>query len=132
MDGSHRQTFISSNMLWPNGLTIDPSSSTLYWCDAYYDHIEKIFLNGTRRTVVYDGKELNHPFGISHYRNYIFWTDYMNASIFRLDLLSGNVSLLRRENPPLFGLQVYDPQKQKGKHSEPSQSDLQSGKRDLM
>ncbi|KAL6462086.1 hypothetical protein MHYP_G00302310, partial [Metynnis hypsauchen] len=37
----------------------------------------------------------------------------MNASIFRLDLLSGNVSLLRRENPPLFGLQVYDPQKQK-------------------
>uniref|UniRef100_A0AAR2M5Q5 EGF-like domain-containing protein n=1 Tax=Pygocentrus nattereri TaxID=42514 RepID=A0AAR2M5Q5_PYGNA len=114
MDGSHRQTFISSNMLWPNGLTIDPSSSTLYWCDAYYDHIEKIYLNGTRRTVVYDGKELNHPFGISHYRNYIFWTDYMNASIFRLDLLSGNVSLLRRENPPLFGLQVYDPQKQKG------------------
>ena len=51
MDGSHRQTFISSNMLWPNGLTIDPSSSTLYWCDAYYDHIEKIYLNGTRRTV---------------------------------------------------------------------------------
>ncbi|KAG9261064.1 low-density lipoprotein receptor-related protein 1B-like [Astyanax mexicanus] len=114
MDGSHRQTFISSRVLWPNGLTIDPSSSVLYWCDAYYDHIEKIYLNGTHRTVIYDGKELNHPFGISHYQNSIFWTDYMNASIFQLDLLSGKVALLRRESPPLFGLQVYDPQKQKG------------------
>ncbi|XP_021325253.1 low-density lipoprotein receptor-related protein 1B isoform X1 [Danio rerio] len=114
MDGSHRQIFVTSNMLWPNGLTLDHSSSVMYWCDAYYDHIEKIYLNGSHRTVVYSGKELNHPFGIAHYQNYIFWTDYMNASIFRLDLLSDDVSLLRAERPPLFGIQVYDPQSQKG------------------
>ncbi|XP_026091548.1 low-density lipoprotein receptor-related protein 1B [Carassius auratus] len=114
MDGSHRQIFVTSNMLWPNGLTLDHSSSVMYWCDAYYDHIEKIYLNGSHRTVVYSGKELNHPFGIAHYQNYIFWTDYMNASIFRLDLSSNDVALLRAERPPLFGIQVYDPQSQKG------------------
>ncbi|KPP65895.1 hypothetical protein Z043_115656 [Scleropages formosus] len=117
MDGSHRQIFVTSNMLWPNGLSLDHRTSTMYWCDAYYDHIERIFLNGTGRMVVYNGKELNHPFGISHYRNYIFWADYMNASIFQLDLLSSEVTLLRSERPPLFGLRVYDAQSQLGKDS---------------
>ncbi|TRY82421.1 hypothetical protein DNTS_016378 [Danionella cerebrum] len=114
MDGSHRQIFVTSNMLWPNGLTLDHSSGIMYWCDAYYDHIEKIYLNGSHRTVVYSGKELNHPFGIAHYKNYIFWTDYMNASIFRLDLSNNDISLMRAERPPLFGIRVYDPQSQKG------------------
>lgn len=64
--------------------------------------------------VVYNGKELNHPFGISHYRNFIFWTEYMNASVFQLDLTTGDVTLLRSERPPLFGLRVYDAQSQQG------------------
>lgn len=51
MDGSNRRIFVTSNMLWPNGLTLDHSTSTMYWCDAYYDHIERIYLNGTGRTV---------------------------------------------------------------------------------
>ncbi|CAG10095.1 unnamed protein product [Tetraodon nigroviridis] len=114
MDGSNRRIFVTSNMLWPNGLTLDHSTSTMYWCDAYYDHIERIYLNGTGRTVVYNGKELNHPFGISHYRNYIFWTEYMNASVFQLELSTGDVTLLRSERPPLFGLRVYDAQSQQG------------------
>jgi len=51
MDGSNRKIFVTSNMLWPNGLTLDHGSSTMYWCDAYYDHIERIYLNGTGRMV---------------------------------------------------------------------------------
>lgn len=51
MDGSNRRIFVTSNMLWPNGLTLDHSTSTMYWCDAYYDHIERIYLNGTGRMV---------------------------------------------------------------------------------
>lgn len=54
MDGSNRRIFVTSNMLWPNGLTLDHSSSTMYWCDAYYDHIEKIHLNGTGRMVSFN------------------------------------------------------------------------------
>lgn len=64
--------------------------------------------------IVYSGKELNHPFGLSHYGNYVFWTDYMNGSIFQLDLITNEVTLLRHERPPLFGLQIYDPRKQQG------------------
>lgn len=68
--------------------------------------------------VVYNGKELNHPFGISHYRSSIFWTEYMNGSIFQLDLNSGDVNLLRSERPPLFGLRVFDAHSQIGKMTE--------------
>ncbi|XP_019488618.1 PREDICTED: low-density lipoprotein receptor-related protein 1B-like, partial [Hipposideros armiger] len=114
MDGFKRQIFVTSKMLWPNGLTLDFHTNTLYWCDAYYDHIEKVFLNGTHRKIVYSGKELNHPFGLSHHGNYVFWTDYMNGSIFQLDLITNEVTLLRHERPPLFGLQIYDPRKQQG------------------
>ncbi|XP_076118890.1 low-density lipoprotein receptor-related protein 1B-like [Alosa pseudoharengus] len=114
MDGSNRRIFVTSNMLWPNGLTLDHVTSSMYWCDAYYDHIERIYLNGTGRMVVYNGKELNHPFGISHYRSSIFWTEYMNGSIFQLDLSSGDVNLRRSERPPLFGLRVFDAQSQIG------------------
>lgn len=38
----------------------------------------------------------------------------MNGSIFQLDLITRNVTLLRSERPPLFGLQIYDPRKQQG------------------
>lgn len=51
MDGSHRQVFVSSDVLWPSGLTLDRSTETLYWCDAFHHRIEKIHFNGTLRTV---------------------------------------------------------------------------------
>lgn len=51
MDGYSRQVFVTSKMLWPNGLTLDSRANVLYWCDAYYDHIERIYLNGTDRKV---------------------------------------------------------------------------------
>lgn len=38
----------------------------------------------------------------------------MNASVFQLDLSTGDVTLLRSERPPLFGLRVYDAQSQQG------------------
>ncbi|GAA6067749.1 low-density lipoprotein receptor-related protein 1B-like [Tachysurus ichikawai] len=51
MDGSHRQVFVFSDVLWPNGLTLERSTETVYWCDAYHRRIEKIQFNGTLRTV---------------------------------------------------------------------------------
>ncbi|XP_077129136.1 low-density lipoprotein receptor-related protein 1B isoform X2 [Ranitomeya variabilis] len=114
MSGFNRQVFVTTKMLWPNGLSLDYENKLLYWCDAYYDHIEQIFLNGTNRKVVGSGKELNHPFGLSHHGHYVFWTDYMNGYIFQLNLKTNNITLLRQERPPLFGLQIYDPRKQQG------------------
>lgn len=82
MDGSHRKIFVTSNMLWPNGLALDHGSSTMYWCDAYYDHIERIFLNGTGRMV---GLMKN-----CHRFIYILDVVYYAHIRFRLDVQSVN------------------------------------------
>ena len=35
MDGSDRTVLINNNLGWPNGLTVDKSSSQLLWADAH-------------------------------------------------------------------------------------------------
>nr|XP_042700082.1 LOW QUALITY PROTEIN: prolow-density lipoprotein receptor-related protein 1 [Chrysemys picta bellii] len=113
MDGSNRNVFITSKtVLWPNGLSLDIPAKVLYWVDAFYDRIEMIFLNGTERKIVYEGPELNHAFGLCHYSNFLFWTEYRSGSIYRLDQVSKAVTLLRNERPPIFEIRMYDAQQQ--------------------
>lgn len=42
MDGSDREVWVSTEIQWPNGLSIDYSANRLYWCDAYVDRIESV------------------------------------------------------------------------------------------
>lgn len=49
MNGNGRSIFVSHNMIWPNGLTIDYVNKALYWCDAFLHRIERINLDGTNR-----------------------------------------------------------------------------------
>uniref|UniRef100_A0A8C5IDS3 EGF-like domain-containing protein n=1 Tax=Junco hyemalis TaxID=40217 RepID=A0A8C5IDS3_JUNHY len=113
MDGSNRNIFITSKtVLWPNGLSLDIPAKILYWVDAYYDRIEMVYLNGTDRKIVYEGPELNHAFGLCHYSNFLFWTEYRSGSIYRLEQASKAVSLLRNERPPIFEIRMYDAQQQ--------------------
>ena len=34
LDGSGRRAVITTNVVWPNGLTVDKPSARLYWADA--------------------------------------------------------------------------------------------------
>jgi sugar lactone lactonase YvrE len=51
MDGSKREAFVTVDVHWPNGLSIDYGGKWLYWCDAYYDRIERIGTNKKGRQV---------------------------------------------------------------------------------
>uniref|UniRef100_A0A3Q2NMI4 LDL receptor related protein 1 n=1 Tax=Fundulus heteroclitus TaxID=8078 RepID=A0A3Q2NMI4_FUNHE len=115
MDGSHHQVFLTSKtVLWPNGLSLDIPQGILYWVDAYYDRIEMVYLNTTERKVVYEGQELNHAFGLCHYKQFLFWNEYRGGSIFKLDQVTKTVTLLRNERPPIFEIRVYDAHQQQG------------------
>lgn len=46
MDGSHREPFVTSELQWPNGLTIDFKEGFLYWCDGYHSVIGRVKLDG--------------------------------------------------------------------------------------
>jgi len=35
MDGTEAEVLLDFDLQWPNSLTFDPASSTLYWCDTF-------------------------------------------------------------------------------------------------
>ncbi|AWP02986.1 hypothetical protein SMAX5B_014046 [Scophthalmus maximus] len=118
MDGSNRNVFLTSKtVLWPNGLSLDIPQGILYWVDAYYDRIEMVYLNSTERKTVYEGQELNHAFGLCHYKHFLFWNEYRSGSIYKLDTTTGAATLLRNERPPIFEIRMYDAQQQQGSNA---------------
>ncbi|XP_037535815.1 low-density lipoprotein receptor-related protein 1 [Nematolebias whitei] len=118
MDGSNRNVFLSSKtVLWPNGLSLDIPQGILYWVDAYYDRIEMVHLNSSGRKTVYEGQELNHAFGLCHYKHFLFWNEYRSGSIYKLDTTTGTATLLRNERPPIFEIRMFDAQQQQGSNA---------------
>lgn len=90
MDGNEetRSIIISENIHWPNGLTIDYGASKLYWADAKLNHIHSCDFDGKNRRVVVEGS-LPHPFALTMYDGYLFWTDWHTRSIHGCNKLTG-------------------------------------------
>lgn len=63
---------------------------------------------------MYEGQELNHAFGLCHYKHFLFWNEYRSGSIYKLDTTTGTTTLLRNERPPIFEIRMYDAQQQQG------------------
>ncbi len=61
---------------------------------------------------VYEGQELNHPFGLCHYKNLLFWNEYRSGGIYKLDQNTKKATLLRSERPPIYEIRTYDAQQQ--------------------
>ncbi|MEQ2285747.1 hypothetical protein AMECASPLE_035063, partial [Ameca splendens] len=70
-----------------NGLTIDYVDHRLYWTDLDTCMIESTNMQGLQREVIVD--DLPHPFGLTQYRDFIYWTDFNLRSIERADKRSG-------------------------------------------
>ena len=51
MDGKSIKIIVNTNIHWPNGLTIDYDTDTLYFVDAYKDRIDQCNLDGGERKV---------------------------------------------------------------------------------
>ena len=76
MDGQNRMVLHSTNVVWPNALTVDYSTQTLYWIDAKLDYIESSFRDGSRRQILYREKNVHfRPFGLTFYRDRLFMVD---------------------------------------------------------
>ncbi len=51
MDGTHRQAIVTTNIAWPNGITIDTKTNKIYWTEGKFDKIETASMDGTNRQV---------------------------------------------------------------------------------
>uniref|UniRef100_A0A8C5BBN8 EGF-like domain-containing protein n=1 Tax=Gadus morhua TaxID=8049 RepID=A0A8C5BBN8_GADMO len=86
MDGTGRLTLVP-DVGRANGLTIDYAERRLYWTDLDTTLIESSNMLGKEREVIAD--DLPHPFGLTQYQDYIYWTDWSQRSIERANKTSG-------------------------------------------
>jgi len=90
MDGSHRMTIVSHKVSWPNGLTLDLVGKRVFWVDAKQKLISSCNYDGSERRVVLHSEEvLGHPFSITTFEDFVFWTDWDKKSIFKANKFNG-------------------------------------------
>uniref|UniRef100_A0A2K5XDN4 LDL receptor related protein 8 n=1 Tax=Mandrillus leucophaeus TaxID=9568 RepID=A0A2K5XDN4_MANLE len=96
LNGVDRQTLVSDNIEWPNGITLDLLSQRLYWVDSKLHQLSSIdFSGGNRKMLISSTDFLSHPFGIAVFEDKVFWTDLENEAIFSANRLNGlEISIL--------------------------------------
>ena len=102
MDGTSHVVLHNTTLVWPNGLTIDYATQTLYWADAYLDRIESSGTDGKQRQLL-STSFVFHPFGIEFCQGYLYWTDWRFNAV-----LKANVSQMSSVGVVISGL-FHDP-----------------------
>ena len=104
MDGDARTALFDTDLVWPNGITIDYPEQKIYWTDASLDRIEYSNVDGTGRTILETGGDgLLHPFSITLENDILFWTEWQNQSIFSTHKLLGQTIV------PIYETLAYPP-----------------------
>ncbi|ESO82185.1 hypothetical protein LOTGIDRAFT_170222, partial [Lottia gigantea] len=113
MDGSNATVdFVTNKMGWPNALTIDYDTGRLWWADAHLDIIEYINIDGSGRHTVLQG--VPHPFAITVFEDWMYWTDWNHLSIEKANKYTGaNHTILRNITHRPMDIHVYHPLRQK-------------------
>lgn len=116
LDGKNRKTIISSELRWPNALTLDLDQQILYWADANFDKIESSFVNGSnRRLIVARNQGIHHPFSITIHERTLYWTDWFLDGVLSIELkdtLSNATILVKDLIEEPMGIQVITGEKQ--------------------
>ena len=81
MDGTSRVALHSTNLRWPNALTLDYNTQTLYWMDAFLDKLESSNADGSNRRLL-SRTQIRHPFGVTFYQNRLYWTDWQLNTVY--------------------------------------------------
>ncbi|XP_076289679.1 low-density lipoprotein receptor isoform X3 [Lasioglossum baleicum] len=116
MDGSHRTVIVDNDVTWPNGLTLDLVGKKVYWVDAKLYIIGSCNYDGSgKRTVLFSPDSLRHPFSITTFEDYVYWTDWDKETIFKANKFTGKeveaVTSHRTLQHPMV-VHVYHPYRQ--------------------
>ncbi len=88
MDGQQRGVIVSSeNLGWPNGLAVDFASDRIFWVDGKKSYIGSANLDGSNMVTV--ASNIEHPFGLTVFEDYVYWTNYKGRQVFRANKFTG-------------------------------------------
>lgn len=89
MDGTSKSYIVTKEIGWPNGLTIDLTSSRLYWTDGLKNSIESSDLDGENRKVVVYDSDANLMDIIIH-GQYLYFTARNRQEVTKIDKITGS------------------------------------------
>ncbi|XP_062601640.1 low-density lipoprotein receptor-related protein 6-like [Saccostrea cucullata] len=94
LDGTDRVVIVNTSNGWPNGIALDTDNGIIYWGDARFHRIEMANLDGSNRSILLSS-EVKHLFGLSQLGDYLYWSDWRDSSIGRINKnLKDNAELL--------------------------------------
>ena len=94
MSGNGRFLLHSTNLVWPNGLTIDYDTQNIYWVDR--SRLETSKSDGSQRRLL-TTIGLLHPFGITVCAGMLYWTDWSYNAVLQAPIAApSNISFLFR------------------------------------
>ncbi len=78
MDGSNPTTIVSTGLRHNSGITVDETSSRIYWLSLWSKHIDTTRLDGSDRKLITSS---DFPIGIDIFGDTIYWTDMTYGEI---------------------------------------------------
>lgn len=86
----------------------------IYWADARSDSIHTCNYDGNDHHEVISNQEfLSHPFAISLFENYVYWTDWRTNSVMRANKWTGgDVMVIQRTLTQPFDIKIMHPSRQ--------------------
>ncbi|KAG5887975.1 hypothetical protein JTB14_035048 [Gonioctena quinquepunctata] len=115
LDGSQRKNLVSSDLSFPIGLSIDYVGRRLYWIDAKLnaERIETTDLHGNNRVML--NIQATHPFSLTQYEEYIYWTDWVQKTVIRAEKTTGrDASIVRPQLDAAMGITMITEKRQLG------------------
>ena len=114
MDGTDQRVLVDKDIAWPNSLTIDMATLTVYWADARTEYIGiySIDFNGNLRSTIYSRLNLRHPFSLTFYENRLYWTDWKIPQINSCSKYNGSFETVRDNINSPMGLVALSPDRQ--------------------
>ncbi|KAK7113180.1 hypothetical protein V1264_012518 [Littorina saxatilis] len=86
LNGHHRTVIVDTDIAWANALTVDYTEGRLYWTDAKLKTVSSSDLEGGDRYTLLEGRDvIGHAYGITVFRDYIYWTDWARDKVHRFN-----------------------------------------------
>ncbi|MBZ3875678.1 Low-density lipoprotein receptor-related protein 1B [Sciurus carolinensis] len=99
LTGKNAQVVVSTDILTPNGLTIDHRAEKLYFSDGSLGKIERCEYDGSQRHVIVKSGPGTF-LSLAVYDNYIFWSDWGRRAILRSNKYTGGDTKILRSDIP--------------------------------
>lgn len=86
MDGTRRRVLIDVHTHQVSGVVVDIPAKRVYWVDPKVDRVESVDYNGMDRRQVASGMNaVPHPFGLTLFDQFLYWTDWTRLGVLRVE-----------------------------------------------